>query len=289
MALHIVTKLKKKIFYPYIIGQSISKWKDRKIVLIVSTGRTGTKFFEHFFNQAYKNIHCVHEPYPDLSQEGADYFKGKIDTKYLKYIFFRTRGKHLNDLIRLGKDIYIESNGGLCYILPVLQKILPSFKVIHVVRNPKDWVRSAYSRKIKDSNGVKLRYKDDNAWKLKADELKDNGGYIWKNMNLIEKLAWTWKTKNENILRFIENNDGITVRFEDIFYNEHKGLENILHYISDYQPEKNSKIESYSELIPTQINSTDKFEIPTFEKWDMQDQLKFNAIASPLMSKLGYT
>lgn len=281
--------LKKNIWYPYVIKRKISQWKGKKVVLIVSTGRTGTKFFEGFFNSIYDNVYCVHEPFPDLSQEGADYLKGKMDSEYLKYIFLNSRNLHLKNLTLSKKNIYIESNGGLSYILPVLHEILPPFKVVHIVRNAKDWVRSAYSRQIKDGSDLKLIYLREEAWKLRVDEITETSNLTWNNMNLIEKLAWTWKTKNENIMLYLSNyKNGITVKFEDIFYKDHCGLDEILDYLDDYQFGKNKLITSCKDLLPDQVNSTSKFAIPDFDEWDVQDKIKFETITSSLMRELGY-
>src|SRR5690606_37512343 len=95
--------------------------------------------------------------------------------------------------------------------------------VIHIIRNPFDWIISAYNRPAKDKTGkVFAKYGVESNWPFKATDFSGEESRIdWKHASPIERLAWAWEFKNRRIL------DGMarmtrahTVRFEDIFENE---------------------------------------------------------------------
>ena len=123
-----------------IIGKLI---KDRsalnkQIVFISSTGRTGTKFFEGFFNGLNRGITCLHEPSPDLFNLAIAKIREDIDSKSVLDKLFHSR-KHLI-LENENNNLYIESNP---FIFPLLEDIKQKFtktKFVFIIRDPKTYL-----------------------------------------------------------------------------------------------------------------------------------------------------
>ena len=47
-------------------------WDKKKVILIISSGRTGTNFMAHWFSTLSDEFYSVHEPSPDLFQLGIE-------------------------------------------------------------------------------------------------------------------------------------------------------------------------------------------------------------------------
>ena len=67
-----IKKLIQKVKLEIVRRQLEKKYfsKDSKVFFIVSTGRTGTKFFEDFLSQNFNEVYAVHEPRPDFFDIG---------------------------------------------------------------------------------------------------------------------------------------------------------------------------------------------------------------------------
>jgi len=194
-----------------------SNWDKKNVVLIVSTGRTGTKFFYEFFKKITFKALATHEPKPDIVPTAINFAAQRINKKTAVDEILSLRFKTLKLLNKKGIDNYIESNGGFIFLSPILNSIFKNVVVIHIIRNPFDWVLSAYNRQDK---GI-ARYNSEKNWKFSGKDIKGFKNIDWEKSSTLQKLAWTWFIKNKMLLDAYGNSENyICLRFEDIFSSE---------------------------------------------------------------------
>jgi hypothetical protein len=265
-------------------------WADVNAVIVVSTGRTGTKFIAHYFQKYIENFFSLHEGFPKLDILASRYFTEKLSYSKTKDKVKWRRKFSQRELYKNQKNCYLESNPGFWSLLPILNDIMPNLKIIYVVRDGRTWLRSVYSRKI-DKRGNLKKDRHGLVWKFTADDKKVDEYYgLWNKMNIIEKLAWTWKIKNETIYKSIKNNsNAITVKFEDIFHAEknYNGLQEIINFISNDYPVK-LNLNDITSPLKEKVNKTPDFLLPKYENWSEGQKDGFKRIAGNFMSKMNY-
>jgi len=252
-------------------------WNGILKVFIVSTGRTGTKFFAHFFN-SFPGVYSVHEPYPSFLKLGIDYAQKHAGFDEAVRIINRGRQVLCHQTKRKQATIYIESNNRIFSLLRPIRNIFPDAKIVYIVRDGRDYVRSGMSRPwYSDSDSI-LR--------LRAD-MFSNDLYAkrWKQMTRFEKIVWRWYKKNEFLFRDVRHFDNaIKVRFEDIFIDpNHQGLFQITRFIGLSDEETRQRLDVFKD----RINHTPKYIIPKWTSWDSNMKHAFDRIAAEGM-KLHY-
>ena len=163
----------------------------QRAVLVVSTGRTGTKALATHLTACYPDVLALHEPPPTrlkLRRMQNRSLCGAI-TKQQAIEFLR---KHRpSPLLGPNQTLYVESNPGLSGFLDALPDVFPEFQVLHVVRDPRTYIASALNwgvfRGVKGFLAKYLPY-----WLPKPD-LANPAGPRWADMTDVEKLAWHWR------------------------------------------------------------------------------------------------
>lgn len=201
-----VTGIDEKYLYRSVIGlvgpssrNAIRILSRYNLFLILSTGRTGTMWLANLLNKAEEA--CVmHEPVTGEQLANVKAFKdSSFARKYL--MNFRLREMALRCKI-VQPSIYGEVNPALKYFASTFRGFFPDMKIVHVIRDGRDFVRSVMSR---DS------FTD-----------RDNRNYVppqkfipattWNSMGRFEKICWVWSYENE----YLRKHSDITVKFEDI-------------------------------------------------------------------------
>ncbi|NES72585.1 MAG: sulfotransferase, partial [Okeania sp. SIO2D1] len=202
-------------------------WNNIQKVFIVSTGRTGTLFMSEFF-KLFPEVFSCHEPNPNFWNLGINYAQGIKSSHEAVQEIEKGRRVLCSEVKRRKAQIYIESNNRLFSLVKPLREVFPDAKIVHVVRDGRDYVRSGMSR-------IKWYEKDDKTTiRLRAD-MFHNDPYAnkWQQMSRFEKIAWLWQKKDGFIYQdFKELDNVISVRFEDIFNNDDRsGLFEISNFI----------------------------------------------------------
>ena len=250
-------------------------WSTEDKCFIVSTGRTGTKFFAHFLNQ-FSSTYAVHEPSPALLRLGINYARNKVTKQYATQKIERYRRPMCKQVKRENVDKYIESNNRFFSLLEPLNKVFKQSKIIHIVRDGRDYVRSGMSRNWYTED-------DKSHSRLRAIYFPDDPYYDqWDKMSRFEKICWRWQKKDGFILDSITNvSNVITVKFEDIFKDEnYSGL----YKITDYLKLDRSEVETMVEkMMNKRVNSTKDYEISKWPNWRSERKEKFDEIAGEHM------
>lgn len=267
-----------------------SRMFDQKVIFIVSTGRTGTHFLSHFFNKNFSDVNAYHEPKPDLFLLDINYLRNKVSEKRAWSMFKGYRKKLLSQAANDGK-IYIESNSKVSFLLPLLKRQFSDYKVIHIVRDGRDVVRSKYSRKTsgKYVKDVYLFSDKDPKDRLNAGDFKDDPFRSrWAKLDRFSRICWHWMKKDSLIRREIENDRRcITVKFEDIFVKKDLNVwKNMIDFAGLTGKMVNEDILSY--INNKRSNQVKDFELPDYKYWDDHKKTLFKEIAGDYMEKMGY-
>lgn len=256
-------------------------WINIKARFIISTGRTGTKFLAKLFNQLSPNIFACHEPTPDFRKLGIDYAIGKISFEKAKKKFKIGRQAILSKLLKDGKYIYIEANCNLFSLIPIIKDIFPDYRIVHIVRDGRDYVRSAMSRSLFRA--------DDKLKRLKASYFPDDP-YCkkWDKMTRFEKICWHW-VKMDSIIYEATRGDKncLTLKFEDVFdaQNQYPGMKKLIEF---FDLDMDVDFKYILSLMKKKVNKTEKYLIPDWKNWDPEKRKQFLEIAGNHMKIYGY-
>jgi len=197
-------------------------WPDKfeKVVVVLSTGRTGTQALAHYFNAAYDNVTALHEPKPTrhfrvMSNRAV---AGKLSKETAVRALVRSRRRLVEKITR---PVYIESNWYLYGFLEALKEVFGKPLILHVVRDPRTFIPS-YINYGTFSGLKKIAAEFLPYWYLKPEQYEPNPPKRWNRMSEPERLAWHWHVVNREIDRGAElyGGDYLRLRYEDIFPRE---------------------------------------------------------------------
>lgn len=252
-----------------------NKSKGVKKVFIVSSGRTGTLSLAFYLNMPFSLIRAYHEPHPQLRDLCYYFLKEVITLKRASEIFKKKR----ESLICTGIRFYIESNGRLFGLLPVIHKAYPEAKIIHIIRDGRDYVRTSMSRAF----GYERPNPDDKIgrYAITSNLFGDKFKGYWDSFDKFQKFAWYWKYCNEIMERDGKLFDGnyILLKFEEIFKGNHEGMDKLLNFIGIRT--------NYKKKLSRKYNAT-KHRFPHHSNWNDDLKKAFNLIAGDYLEHSGY-
>lgn len=248
-----------------------------KSVFIVSTGRTGTNFFESFFNQLNNNIHAVHEPQPDFFELSMNKIRDNWNDKKIEEYIKESREKYLIQLSKHRVKYYIESNPFLPLLLPNLKRVFKKAKFIIITRDAKSYMKSALNKSPLDDGKFFMYDDNDKRERLSAkDYSSDKYHYEWDNFNRKEKIAWYWNKTNLILLDFFKQKKSIClqIKFEDFFLSNKETQQEICINILNFLNIKynDHTLKRLLKELNIKKNSTKEIVFDGFEKWSSEEQ-----------------
>lgn len=223
----------KNIIYLIIwVYSKLVNWDKKQVILIISSGRTGTNFMAHWFASLSKDFYSVHEPSPDLFQLGID--KYRYNKEISLSTFKRNRALTLYKFNTSKKKIYIESNPNLLLLLTEINELFQNVKIIFIKRDFQTYLLSAINKSPDNSNKNYFYGESDSRLRLTAEDYNDQRFITeFKDFTREEKIAWWWKISNEIIDDYMKkNSNSICVGFEDLFQkNTKKTLSDIMGFL----------------------------------------------------------
>lgn len=261
-------------------------------VFLISTGRTGTNFFSHFFQNNFESCFSVHEPQEDTYDLNIAVAAGRLSYKQAGIMLARFRQGILSQAEKGQNRFYIESNNNLSFLIPVIQSLFSDYRIIHISRDGRDVVRSIYSRRARwnDGSEVAILSDDDPRERFNANLLKENAYFgKWDQMSRFERICWYWANKDAWILDEIEMDEkAISVKFEDLFkvkdINEWDRIIDFCNLRDQLLPGTN--ILDY--IIKSKSNKTKSFILGKYENWPEEYKEIFHRHASHHMKRCGY-
>lgn len=266
-------------------------------ILIVSSGRTGTKFFEYFFNEIDPTSIVFHEPKPDFFNLSIRKLRSKLDSNLVTEEMI----KHRSSLIakekkRLGlkKITYIESNPFLFPLLKEYSSVFKSVKIIYITRDPKTYLISAYNKDPQNDKVNNFYGPSDRRKRLTAVDYNELTQVEWDSLNRAEKIAWYWNKSNEILFSFYSKHkdNSILVRYEDLFSSSLKSKMETLNKIltlthPNYNVSENE--ERLLSILDRRLNKSKQLsDKESFQDFNETSKMKIEKIVSPMTKKLGY-
>jgi hypothetical protein len=253
-------------------------------VIILSTGRTGTMFFAKLL----KNL----IPQADVYHEAGErsrlinifthiHLSGFAPLNLPLYIWKRVVSP---DLQSCTQKYYIDSNNHIYAFVPLQPHLYPNLKVVHLVRDPRSYVRSHI-------NWSRHRLKSFIAnylipfWQPNAFLMKEMSLGNWVGLSTFERFCWIWDFKN----RFIGNLEDsdypyLRVKFENFFESSEPSfyLNKILHFMGI--PELYDLDSHFSHP----INPNKGLSFPAWQTWSVEQCQRLQDHCGKTMKAYGY-
>lgn len=281
-----IQRLKK--YLEQIIYKNRYNWDDVEVYFIIGTGRTATNFFAKFIQENYGNkVLAVHEPMPDLSNYGISKLRGEISQKdFLNYIRFNRALQCKNIHNANGNKIYIESNNNVTISIEEIRMVFPKVKFVHITRNPQTYIGSSLNKINKGKTQYTLYGATDYRPRITAKDFEnDTYSKSWDHFTQFNKLCWYWNKINEIYLDYDKsNNDIITVKYEDIFFDENNaGLFKVLNFMG---LDTNRSFDKFP--INSKVNVSTGQQNFDYTNWSEEEKIFFKETVSKTAQKLNY-
>ncbi len=261
-------------YYSFVNKEDMKLWYENKnIFFIVSTGRTGTKWLSNLLNKTRK-AWVVHEPVPGEAYAHREAFEKEESSFYYiknfrqKEIFLRCRHIFGNSF-----ETYGEVNGNLRRHVDALKNIIPNSRIIHLVRNGIDIVRSVITR---DAYSDRHPVYNCSFRPLPQDPFYQE----WGNMTRFQRICWMWMRENEYMRKRINKR----AHFEDILSSYTLFREQILEPLG-----LNLEEAVWQSSIQNPQNVTKEYTIGKWKYWTQEQQEEFIRICGQEMQEYGYT
>ncbi|HEV8607943.1 MAG TPA: hypothetical protein VGQ99_21590 [Tepidisphaeraceae bacterium] len=255
----------------------------KKFVLIVSSGRTGTKALAQHLSRCYPDVCALHEPSPSwrLRMGTTRALCGRSSREELVELLVKLRRGLVAGLER---GIYVESNPYLSGFVEVFGEVFEEVRVVHVVRDPRTYVRSGVNfGAFRGMKKLAAEWWPD--WFPRPQMCIEAHGLKWGDMDAIERLAWFWGLVNSQLNRGegIYGQRYLRIRFEDLFSTDGGGLERLTDWIglarsSVLREEANRE----------HVNASQREELPEWAKWSEKDRTKVLKHCESLMKVYDY-
>lgn len=250
-------------------------------VIITSTGRTGTYFLYRLLSNSCSNCSVYHNSKNTtlINTFSNIYLAGGISESVLRHIWHLLKS---NEIASQNKDIYVDSNNHLYALISIAPDLYPSPTVVHLIRDPRDYVRShlnwAYSRTKSYLANFHIPFWQPNAYLVGEMKLGK-----WVGMSWFERYCWIWDFKNRYIQSSRNNEVPYKVfRVEDFFNNSASTFSELSEFIQiDIQWSEN-KAENKD------LNQSTTRKIPHWSEWPNRDCAVLDSWCHRQMIQHGY-
>lgn len=237
--------------------------------IVTSTGRTATRWLASLLQHA-PNSHVFHEPVPDEHLlHGRVVADPEFAYQYLLDFRLRDMAQRIQDY---QPRVYGEVNPNLRFLAPFIKILVPECRVVHLVRDGRDVVRSVYNRRL--DSGRQGHYS------RMQPPVIDEYTARWEHLSAFEKVCWGWQYEN----RLLRTCTSLRARVEDITASYALFREQILMPLGLFLPEL-----VWKESRSTPVNATKHFSIGPWEAWTSEEQRIFRMICGAEMTSCGYS
>lgn len=269
-------------------------WSGIQCDFIVSTGRTGTMALARLCAECFgSQVDSRHEPHPDLFHLAAATVRHGLTTSQVIRELGESRRHVLSDLRRKKCRWYVESNNNLAWLIPAVRSLFPHYRIIHIVRDGRDVVRSWYGKYVNsaDSSPAVFAGPNDVRQRIGANDVpSDEYHSRWESMGRFERLCWIWSRTDAAIQNAIDGDDRCcTIRFEDIFGDkeEFAGAVSLISFLANGRAAPADGF--IRERMRVRSNASEAHALPHWSAWPQEMQATFAAIAGSQMRRNGYS
>lgn len=274
-----------------------------QLFFATGTGRCGTMWLTNLLNSEANTLALHEGKIRNMEEEGEQYLpfltlqnRQAYDTpSSAKFLFKKYRGNLFTEDVVREHQFFGDVAYNYAPFLSSISACYPSAKIIILYRNGIDFVRSCTTNACPDPVPV--------GWSPEGKKLSKLERYIslgrlkprvndpltkcWDSLSVVAKNAWLWAETNRLMfeqLASLPNDQVKYVRFEDFVtqpkdvYSEIRGFIGIDSPIS----------EQTEALLVKTVNKRESKLLPSWDKWQTQDQQDFIHFCSDMMDKLQY-
>jgi hypothetical protein len=253
-------------------------WLGARCFFTLSTGRSGTRTLAKLLDLA-DNAVVEHEPAPRLIRQCRDaYERWDQDPRLFKTLIEACREDSVFEAYEDGL-IYGETANRLTFFAPALREVFTECRFIHLVRDPRDVVRSAMDRGWYSEN----KWDEGRIVPRPGDPFQPR----WEGMDLFEKCAWYWHEVNRFACEFraaLPPGRAIVVKAEEIFSGDPERLGAVYDALGLEAP----KPKAISKVLREKSNYQKHRSFLDPKRWSDQQLDALRAIAGATMEALGY-
>lgn len=258
---------------------------------VVSTGRTGTQFFERFFDQIDPKTVAVHEPKPDLFELGIAKHREHQPQEHIVEQICESRARVLRKYGQTGATRYIESNNALSFLLPELCLAFPRARFVVITRQASSYVRSALNKSPMGDGKLSFYAADDRRHRLGATDFPgDEHAESWEGFDRAQRVAWYWSKCNTILMDFAEAHPHRAqhMRFEDLFSDDpmrrRSSVEALLQFIQIDLTE--AQLVARLAMMSEKRNETKDVVVGGVESWTDAQQAQFDALTAVTQARI---
>ena len=252
---------------------------EHRCVFVLSTGRVGTQTLASLLRLG-REVYAYHEPKPylyALSKLSYQYWTNPAALEILNEAFLIARHKKLDYALSCDKG-YVETSPQVTFLAPAILAAVPSVRFIHLVRDPRNVVRSCMRRHWYDGSSY-----DKTRISPHPDSLV---GQQWRDYDVFQKNLWLWTETNRWILDFSMDlrERVLLIQAESIFNASKKTLEDLFDFVGIAMPSE-WKIQR---VLYKKLNAQKRGTFPQISEWSAEMYSDLIAIAGDIAGQLGY-
>lgn len=253
---------------------------ERPCVFVLSTGRTGTQTLAALLGLA-KNVFAYHEPIPKLyglSKLSYQHSNDRLGCEILQEAFLTARRELLDYSLDCGRG-YVETSPQTTFLAPIILDAIPEARFIHLVRDPRDVVRSGMRRGWYDGSPF-----DKNRIVPRPDSEVSRQ---WKVYNAFQKNLWLWTETNRWISKFYSGLPADRTRLvhsEDVFSSDEETMSRLFAFAGAPVPSS----WKMTRVLNKKLNAQKTGQFPKPSAWSEEMYSDLLAIAGETARDLGY-
>lgn len=258
--------------------------KLKTSAVILSTGRTGTMFFADTLRALIPQAQVYHEAGERsrlINILSHAHLSGLVPINIPLWAWKRVVGA---DLSACQKEFYIDSNNHIYALISARPGLYPALKVIHIVRDPRSYVRSHINWSRHRPKSFVANYLTP-FWQPNAFLLGEMSFYQWSRISRFERFCWIWDYKNR-VIEKVKKADipYLRVRFEDIFggNNPEEHLNSILEFIGL------PRVRDVHHRFSNAVNPGKKRTFPPWSAWSKEKCTQLQGYCGDTMRRYGY-
>jgi hypothetical protein len=248
-----------------------------KVALILSSGRTGTRFLAHYFDANYRDVIARHEPPPRALLRMASYARasGRLSTGAMRRLLRGARRR----VAASEAALYLESNPFLSGFIEVVDDVFDEPVILHVVRDPRDYARSSLNHGTsRGARGIANRLVP--FWFPDLRGLPEIGPHP----DWLERTAGLWTIVNRLLAEAGSRCAHYHLfRYEEMFDATHSGLREMCRVLGLEFRETDLAVTTADRINPGHLDL-----LPAWTEWPAERCAALQRICSPLMQRYGY-
>jgi hypothetical protein len=250
-------------------------------VLIVSTGRTGTRFVAQYLDSTYSSVDAHHiTAWSTLINVLSNaHLSGFLSERCLLSIWQTLKGR---SFAHTNKQVFVDSNNHLFAFASIAPRLYPGVKVVHIIRDPRTYVPSHL-------NWCEQRFKSRVAnyfvpfWQPNGFLLDSMTRMQWSSLDKFERFCWVWNFKNQLMAGISELNvPYLQLKFEHLINRVHA-------------PTEFSRLAEFIGVVPREVvilskkvNESKGKWSNDWHKWTTKQRMMLHRLCGAQMTELGY-